>query len=147
MNYHLMFNEEQVGSGTVEATRALITKIWRGSTKKKLAAINSFVEIVSDAYGINNYPTISFVSGAEGELAYPITGGGSYHRQSNKIVLYKKISLVTLLHEFRHAMQCLMDTDRQVAVEDDAAGWSHSLYYLADPERYLRAKERGLFKH
>lgn len=147
MEYNLMFTEEQVGSGTVEATKALISKIWRGSIEKRLIAINSFVEIVSDAYGIENYPRVSFVDGHRGDVLYSMTGGGAYERETNTIHLYKKISLITFLHEFRHAMQAITDVDRQVAVESDAAGWSHSLYYLADPDRYMRSKARGLFYH
>ena len=49
--------------------------------------------------------------------------------------MYRKFSLTTLLHEFRHAMQLnnlVAGSNEKFDVEEDAREWSCSLYYNAD---------------
>lgn len=67
-------------------------------------------------------------------------GSGYYLVDSNEIHMSKP-SIITLLHEFRHAMQAQGFAGRFRDPEEDARGWSLSLYYSAAPrslERLVR---------
>jgi hypothetical protein len=139
--YALMFNANQIGEPIIEATRELMTKIWRQPKEVRIEGINRFIDVVSEYYGVSdNKPRFEIIRGSLGRQMYKITGGGQYNPQNNTIILYKKFSLVTFLHEYRHALQHLTGN---ILGERDARGWSVSLFFLADPDRYFRAVQNG----
>lgn len=142
--YHQMMSETEIGSGTIEAVRELITKVWRGSTESRLEAVRACCETICHAYGIERIPRIEFVSGTEGNALYAVSGGGVYDSRINAIHLFKKVSLVTFLHELRHAMQHILELE--VNREKDARAWSLSAYYIADPIRFQRAVDKGILR-
>ena len=61
-------------------------------------------------------------------------------------------SIVTLIHEFRHAMQAqgkadVAITDNLNKVEDDARAWSLSIYYKVAPRMFRRLVREGKIFH
>ena len=65
------------------------------------------------------------------------------------MVLLKKLSIVTTLHEFRHYLQDkgriektytkFFPYESLIGKEEDAIGWSHSLFRLSSPKLYRMA--------
>ena len=76
-------------------------------------------------------------------------GGGIYIDISKEFRFYDHISLITVLHEIRHALQCNSTTyieefkSNYELKEKDAREWSCSLYYICFPEEYLEKIEKG----
>lgn len=115
-------------------------KIWSESIKEQLYGVEAFLVSASSIVGINK-PNFIYI---DNKMAYDVTGGGL--TIPGTIFMFK-ISLITLLHEFRHQMQyqigdliSLYNND----VEEDARAWSCSLYYQTDPKRYAKAVGKGL---
>jgi hypothetical protein len=135
------FSREDFPEAVIEATKELMTKIWHNPRRIKREGVLEWLRVVSPIYGID-VPNFEFVGGEEGDWMYAITGGGKYRPDTHTIYLFKKYSLTTLLHEFRHAWQ--FRTGSTLDKEDDARAWSCSLYKVTDPERYQRAVENGI---
>lgn len=64
-----------------------------------------------------------------------------YYNHLNKTIYLNKLSLVTFLHEFKHSLQHQKGKKNS---ENIARGWSVSLFALASPYHYERAKRKGL---
>ena len=138
--YHTRYPEERFPEGVIAATRELMTKIWRQTKEVRLEGINDWLRVVSEAYQVIK-PEFEIVQGDIGRIMYQRTGGGQYFAEQLKIVLYKKHSLTTLIHEYAHHLQhCTMFSGD---FEEDARAYSCSLYYLADPEKYMAAAQSG----
>lgn len=73
-------------------------------------------------------------------------GEGYYYGGVNEIHMSKP-SIITLLHEFRHAMQHQGFAGRFHDPEHDARGWSLSLYHLVAPNTLRRLVEEGKVFH
>ena len=73
-----------------------------------------------------------------------ISSNGLFSPTQNKITLFKKASLVTYLHEFKHYLQFAKKRKQNEKV---ARGWSLSLFYLADKKAFKRAVEKGYILH
>lgn len=73
---------------------------------------------------------------------------GYYTSPSNEIHMAYP-SVVTLLHEFRHAMQWLRPEVKRSSVdmEDDARAWSLSLYATVAPRSFRRLVSEGKILH
>lgn len=76
----------------------------------------------------------------------PSAGSGFYRPAWNEIHMSKP-SIVTLLHEFRHAMQHQGKAGRWVDAEKDARGWSLSLYWKIAPNTLKRLVSTGEVLH
>ncbi len=69
---------------------------------------------------------------------------GEYCIATNTIAL-RKFSVVSLLHEFRHLLQCnltninIIDDD----YEEDANIWSHLIYKAVFPRNFVKLKAEG----
>lgn len=78
--------------------------------------------------------------------AATFAGGGEY-RPATQHIAMSKISVTTLLHEFRHHMQhqgaAMIDPD----LEEDARAWSLSLYYAVRPDLLKRLVNQGRIFH
>lgn len=111
----------------------------------KVIAMGIWIKKMSEIYGIEA-PKFYFVDNV-GE--YRRTGGGCYFPELNEMYVFHKPSMMTLIHEFRHAVQTKVpDLDIYKGdIEEDARAWSHSLYRKALPVSYKKALERGLFHH
>jgi hypothetical protein len=138
--YHTRFAAEQFPEGLIEATRQLMTKIWRQPKEVRREGIETWLRTASELYNVP-VPTFDIIQGDAGRIMYMRTGGGQYFPDEQKIVLYKKHSLTTLIHEFRHHLQYCVRYNGDL--EEDARGYSCSLYYLSDSERYMRAATEG----
>lgn len=147
--YHQIMNEEELGADVIAIVKNLCEerKFWTGSKRKRLQAAKKATADLCECLGISDVPDVIFRDYEEGEMLYMCTGGGSYMVDYNTIELYKKFSLVTFLHEFRHVMQHKLDIDMYKTNEDDARAWSLSLYYLADPVRFNRAARMGMLHY
>lgn len=65
-----------------------------------------------------------------------------YYAPGEAVLAVDKPSIVSFLHEYRHHMQA---HGRQANdnIEEDARGWSISLFATAEPRHFRRAWERG----
>lgn len=76
--------------------------------------------------------------------------GGCYIDYKKQIIFFGKINLITVLHELRHyiqfnsAIRPLFKTYNER--EEEARGWSSSLFYSMYPEKYLEFANQGKIK-
>lgn len=142
MTYSTAF--KNIDKRTIEATKKLVKSgLWKKdlSTDHKVKICNEWLQTVSEIYKIE-IPEFRF---DPSEILYMQTGGGVYEPWAKRITLFKKFSLVTLLHEFRHHMQYQMDLSLfRKDHEEDARGWSVSLFKAATPKSYKNAVEKWL---
>lgn len=142
MTYSTAF--KNIDKRTVEATKKLVEAgLWRKElpVQHKTMIINEWLLSVSQVYKMK-VPEFRF---DDSDVMYRQTGGGYYEPLACRITLFKKFSLVTLLHEFRHHMQhqtCLNMYRNDH--EEDARAWSVSLYKTATPKSYEKAVGRGI---
>jgi hypothetical protein len=140
--YKDMFGRDCFNANTIELTEELVKHIWSGTNQEKFIHVKHWIKEMSEKNGII-VPHVRLLEGNLGDRMYEITGGGEYLPEFNTIVLYKKISLVTLLHEFAHHMEAYVG---KAPDEEFARGWSVSLFYIVAPDRYARAVENGTLK-
>jgi hypothetical protein len=149
-----MFSKEYFEGAELEATKTLMEKIWSGTKEDKLNAMKEFLEAVCSMYNIP-VPEIMIV-----EQLKNLQLAGIAQPDKNRIVLCN-YSFVTFLHEFRHMAQQSMalknflnidDLDLpfnsamnqiSIAKEEDARGYSVSLFYILAKEKYEKAVEEG----
>src|SRR5437763_14983107 len=83
--------------------------IWKAVTpiEQKIETMQTWLKTVSKFYELD-IPNFCFDNS---EVMYNATGGGQYNPYTKTIFLYKKFSMVTLIHEFRHYMQDCMELD------------------------------------
>lgn len=134
----------------ITATKELIKGgIWKSdvSNEDKAILMGVWVQKVSRIYNLPT-PKFYFVGGKEGAREYNRTGGGCYFPTLNEMYVFKKPSLTTLLHEFRHCMQKQLGvTQFRKDAEEDARAWSCSLYRLSAPNSYKKAMEKGIMHY
>lgn len=111
----------------------------------KVKAMRLWIQKVSTIYGFEP-PKFYFVDDIR---QYRQTGGGCYFPFQHEFYVFHKPSMMTFLHEFRHAMQYKIEGLKLYKgdVEEDARAWSHSAFKKALPKSYKKAIERGLFHH
>ena len=115
------------------------TRPWRADWVEKAQ------QWVSDAAGIYDLETVALRHTSPRDAA----GSGCYLPAHNEIRI-PKASVVTLFHEFRHALQHHRPDDPQYrvdraapAAEDDARAWSLSLFQQVRPQLLVAAVESG----
>ena len=135
MIYAQKLKREDFDLRVLVASRKLIDdKIFRQTPEVQLQMLKTWLVAASEA---ENVP-VPILSICEIEAH----GNGVYHRDTQSITL-KKVSLVTLFHEFRHHVDCVK---RGRSTEDSARGWSVSLFFITSPSMYKKAVEnRRLF--
>lgn len=139
MPYHTVFRG--IHPKAVAAVKHLVRerRFFRLPDEEKRAMIRELLERLSSIYGIPS-PVVVF----DPRLA----GNGLYHPAAHLIGLPPYASLVTALHEFRHAMQARLGVRmHRNHPEHDARAWSLSLYHAAAPRHFRRAVERGPIFH
>ena len=100
------------------------------SDDENISKMKKWLEKVAEIYQIQ-FPLLQIVNFA---------GQGCYRQSSNEIFMGYP-SIVTLLHEFRHAVQFQNRTPANNTsndAEDDARAWSLSLYYKVAPRSFKR---------
>jgi len=109
--------------GVVPALRRFKEKrTERASTAERYAAMKELVEDLSAAYGIIA-PSLSMH-----DISHDGDSGRSFYVQdAHAIVMVGKLSIITLLHEFAHALG---------KDEHGAVGWSASLFKRVYPRSY-----------
>lgn len=142
MSYKDMFDKAYFGTILIGATKNLADHIWTGTNQERKQYVKEWIETASIRLGLEK-PRFTFIDGAIGNSMYSMTGGGEYIKDINTIVLYRKYSLVTLLHEFAHVIDCYAGKEPD---EEFARGWSVSLFYIVAPDKYARAVEMGTLK-
>lgn len=112
----------------IELTRDLVrARPWTLGPNAQLALARRWVEGAARVYRVE-----------PPEVVWGSALLGGYAPSLHRIVLQedRQLSVVTLLHEFRHSLQ-------EVASEDDARAWSLSLFRRAAPRRFRRMVELG----
>jgi len=130
-----------------ESKILLKSGIWKKETplESKIQSVEKWLQAMSSIYNVS-VPRFIFSDCSSG---YKLTGGGTYSGSFKEITLYKKFSIVTLFHEFRHHLQHSKGIQLKLYrndIEEDARAWSVSLFKLAAPNSYQRAVERGTLK-
>lgn len=119
----------------VMATRELVrAKLWRSTMEEQGHAIDKWIETVSRSYGIPQ-TAVRFAPLSVLGAFIPAQGEGG-------MIVMDHFSVVTLLHEYRHAMHFL-GVDSAPGGEEDARAWSLSLFRLAAPRRFRRMRDMG----
>jgi len=141
MRYHRRFRN--FNRRTTDATRRLMVGWGRGSQAERTAKMGAWLDEVAEIYEL---PRPELAVNAS------VNDRGFYSPRSNLIVLPQP-SIVTLLHEFRHAMQYWgkagahfrrsAPSEARGGLEDDARAWSLSLYYTVAPRTFRRLAASG----
>ncbi len=130
--YHLHFR--RFNHWTLIATEELFaSKPWEGTPLQQVAKLARWSDRVSDIYNLPA-PSVVYFPGLPGEH-----GGGAYTPE-NQVIWLAKPSIITMFHEFRHHMQLARG---QKSTEEDARGWSLSLYYRVRPQMFKRLVRQG----
>ena len=131
--YHIAYT--QLKPAVVKIVRDFIVKArpWRGTAEEKQQKFEAVIKKLARHYNIR--PPTVHISDPEHAM-----GSGFYNQETNHIEL-PHYSVVTLLHEFKHAMQHLTNQPQN---EEVARGWSLSLFYKAAPKHFKRAVERAI---
>jgi len=145
MKYHKVF--KHFDRRAVAETRELMRGFGSMPDALKVMKLETWLREVSDIYGVVT-PSLTISS---------TVGAGCYYPRDNAIFIPKP-SIVTTLHEFRHAMQrqgralSFYDASkgaehRSGGYEVDARAWSLSLYYAVAPRTFARLVGTGEILH
>lgn len=121
MAYHHRFNN--LHRRAVAAVDETAPRIWNISDEEALEVLRDLASELADIY----------------EVPTPAVGyGNNLYSPESEHISVTHPSLVSFLHEFRHHMQ---QYGRQANddVEEDARGWSISMFATAEPEYFDRA--------
>jgi hypothetical protein len=138
MRYHKKF--QRVKPEVLEATKKL-RKGWADSTdSEKWVKMDKWIGTASSVYGMRR-PL----------LCIDATAGSGYYLIAENEIHMSKASIITLIHEFRHAMQRQGKargwSGRQSDLEHDARGWSLSIYFKVAPVSFRRLVQEGKIFH
>lgn len=140
--YHLAFTE--FPPATIAATQTLFrARPSRLAPAERRAVLQEWVETISDACGMAR-PQVAWHPSADS------TGGGYYRPANHALVMSpNEPSVITLIHETRHAMQHTGTGPPPVSpdIERDARAWSLSLYYQTRPALFEKLVRAGRVLH
>lgn len=134
--YHRRFR--RFNRRTVAATREMLSGWSALNETDRWARMRQWTATAADIYRMP-LPLVSQI---------PSAGQGCYFGQTNQILMAYP-SVVTLLHEFRHAMQMQGRAGNARSLqtyddrEDDARAWSLSLYHRVAPRALKRLVTEG----
>lgn len=134
MRYHRKFRH--INTQTLNATRQLLNG-WRvANDTERWEKMQEWLNEASRVYGMR--PPVLTID--------PRAHAGFYDRGRNEIHMAYP-SIVTVMHEFRHAMQKQDKATgwdgRWATIEDDARGWSLSIYFRVAPRLFKRLVSEG----
>lgn len=145
--YKDMFCREQINAIELEEARKLASVLWnvKSYPEDKIDAMIDFCKAICPSYEIK-IPKLIF------DRTMEIHGIAD---RANNIIYLKNFSFVSFLHEFRHMTQgkrlinnfitnypATVDhtlTELQFNMEEDARGYSVSVYYILFPDKYEKA--------
>ena len=104
------------------------SKPWGGSIEDRKRKFSDINRMMAQACGIE-MPTLAF-----GALNGGSSGSSFYSQRDHRIMLTGKLSVVTFLHEFAHALGMN---------EQDACKWSINLFRRCFPRQYSRLIHLG----
>lgn len=114
---------------TLRAVRTFASsKPWLGSLEERTEKFISVNRDLAEAYGIPD-PELRFE-----QIDGTGSGGSCYLRSGHRILLTGKLSVVTFLHEFGHALG---------KDETDACRWSINVFRQCFPRQFSRLVHRG----
>jgi len=131
MRYHRRFRNQH--RKTLDATRRLIKGWTAVPPESQWEKSRLWLAEVSAVYGVST-PTLHH---------QPRGAGAGYYRHATNSIHMPYPSIVTLLHEFRHAYQHSHPSRMVADKEDDARAWSLSLYYRVAPRTLRRLVSEG----
>lgn len=131
MRYHRRFRNQH--RKTLDATRRLIRGWTATDADGQWEKSRRWLQEVSLIYGMRT-PTLH---------KQPRGAGSGYYRSATNGIYMPFPSIVTLLHEFRHAYQYSHPSRMVADKEDDARAWSLSLYYRVAPRTLRRLATEG----
>jgi hypothetical protein len=132
MLYKDMYNN--IDQAVIDKTRALFVtenKFYRVDDEKKFTIMKEWLAFVSEHYHVN-CPTLKVDFNAQHD---------GFYRHADNYIELPKFSVVTLLHEFKHAMDIMKDGR---TTEERARGWSMSLFARFSPKLYEQAVSKGI---
>lgn len=130
MRYHRKFRN--IDRRTRKLTKEMLQGWGVASVDQRADKMRTWLQAASRVYGMTT-PRLVFDH---------YSGHGYYSSTVNEIHMPYP-SVVTVLHEFRHAMQWQKGVGRNIDAEDDARGWSLSLYYAVAPRTLERLAASG----
>lgn len=143
MNYHTKF--ANIKDSAIGLTYMLFSpEFFDKSDEDKLKHMNDWLRAMSAIYDVPN-PLLVLSTPEECDLGEYIPTDDSVDALYGKIVL-PKLSVVSLIHEFRHHLQVNEAAKYSSAGKDneeDARAWSLSLLYLARPAMFKQSVKKG----
>lgn len=136
--YYQMYDTNKFSKKLLDKTKEL-------TLNPDLSLIDDYLDFIVSHYNISKDKPKTTLEDKKSNL-----GRGCYIRKTNEIILYGNIELITVLHEIRHfiqfntIMQPLLTTYQER--EEDARGWSSSLFYAIYPTEYLELANKGKIK-
>lgn len=130
----------------IQATRNLISrKPWLGNRDKNPTSQEVAVSVCSFLSWIDQVSRTYEITPPQFRLGQVRPGSLGGYAPALHTIIMPKFSVITLAHEFRHAWQrqkrqYIESVER---AEEDARAWSASLVYLANPEFYMNAVNKG----
>lgn len=111
-------------------------KIFKASYKERFNILEELLKDLCEIYKIpyEKIPKLNITN----------KGRGFYNLNTNKIYIDNNLSLITLLHEFKHFLQHINNKTNN---EEIARGYSISLFYLCSPKHFINAVKKGLIIH
>jgi hypothetical protein len=145
--YNTAFTREQIGETTLDKARELSIALWNkeGTFDTKMKALRKFCKEVAPLYEIP-VPRVRYNKMLNQMQVY-----GTSNYTLNAIMI-GKFSLVTFLHEFRHQIQYKLwnmserdffNQELRDKMEEDARGWSVSIFYILHPDKYQKAVDNN----
>ena len=113
---------------TVRAVKAFArSRPWRGSLAERAEKFQTLHRSLCGIYGKRTALRFGLLDGG-------CSGASSFHPGGDQIVLVGKLSVVTYLHEFAHALG---------RGERGAVRWSVNLFRRCSPRSFARAQAEG----
>ncbi|MGL4774499.1 MAG: hypothetical protein ACRC2K_13140 [Clostridium sp.] len=127
-----------------EFSSGLKKKVKELGLKPTLEQVIEFAEYIKELY------KIKFDIRIELKPTKDAFNGGLYIDASKKIIFYRELSLITVLHELRHYIQfntsMIFVVDSYNKREEEARAWSSSLFYAVFPNDYKKLSDAGCIK-
>lgn len=112
--------------GVIEAVKAYAEAgAWTGDRNARIAKMQVLLQCLSEVYNIP-CPSLYYQRGTD--------SNGVYNPSQHSITLIKRLSVLTLLHEFAHALG---------KGERGACKWSINLFRRCFPEQYVKLSPDG----